>query len=45
MKSLAAYALTIGALIALAAWWGVYKFHDCKKVGHSTLYCMLDIGK
>lgn len=21
----------------------VYKFKDCKKVGHSTLYCILDL--
>lgn len=33
------------SIMALAVWWQVYKFHDCKNVGHSTLYCVMDFGK
>lgn len=29
-----------GALL----WWPIYKYHDCKRVGHSTLYCVMDVG-
>jgi hypothetical protein len=25
--------------------WQSFKYHECKKVGHSTLYCVMDIGK
>ena len=32
-------------LIALAIWWGQYKYHDCLKVGHTKTYCILDLGK
>jgi hypothetical protein len=37
--------LLIVGIFGLAIWWQVYKFHDCKKVGHSTLYCVMDFGK
>ena len=30
--------------IMLLVWWQVYKFNDCKMVGHSTLYCIAKIG-
>lgn len=43
-KVLAAIALFI-LFIGLMVWWDVYKFHDCRKVGHSMLYCVMDIGK
>lgn len=33
----------IGA-IALSIWWTTYRFHDCRNVGHSLLYCIMDIG-
>ena len=36
---IAAVALLIGILV-VAVWWEVYKYHDCKKVGHSMLYCI-----
>ena len=26
--------------IALAIKWEIYKYNDCKKVGHSTVYCV-----
>jgi len=32
-------------LIGLGIWWDVYKYGDCRKVGHSKLYCIMDIGK
>ena len=32
-------------LVAIAAWWQVYRYHDCKAVGHQTLYCIGSIGK
>lgn len=22
----------------------IYKFQDCRKVGHSIMYCLLDVG-
>jgi len=28
----------------IAFWYQSYKFEDCKKVGHSTMYCVFDIG-
>lgn len=36
-----AFVLLIGVVILA---WPIYKYKDCKKVGHSTLYCVLDIG-
>jgi len=24
--------------------WNVYKFKECKKVGHATMYCVLTTG-
>lgn len=32
-------------LLALAVWWQRYQYKDCKNVGHSTLYCVMKIGK
>lgn len=37
----ATFVVAIGAIIATT----VYKFNDCKKVGHSTLYCLMDVSK
>ena len=31
--------------IGFSVWWQVYKYHDCKRVGHSTFYCIMSIGK
>lgn len=36
------FTLLIGAIILA---WPIYKYKDCKKVGHSTFYCILDFGK
>ena len=32
-------------IIWTAIGWNIYAFKDCKKVGHSTLYCIGRIGK
>ena len=48
MKSLVQFAvgvLVIGLMLALLFWWPVYKYHDCRRVGHSRLYCIMDFGK
>lgn len=43
--SFALVALAFAALLGFGVWWERYKFHDCRKVGHSRLYCVMDIGK
>jgi hypothetical protein len=35
---------TIIAFLAAAVWWQVYRFRDCRAVGHSMLYCIGSIG-
>ncbi len=32
-------------MIGLAIWWQVYRFHDCRRVGHTRTYCIFTIGK
>lgn len=32
-------------ILALIVWYNVFRYGDCKRVGHSTLYCVLDIGR
>ena len=32
-------------LFALAGWWQVFRWHDCRHVGHSKLYCIMTVGK
>lgn len=32
------------ALIGFGVWWEVYKYHDCRNVGHAKLYCIMKIG-
>ena len=34
-------ALVVSALFFIER----YKFNDCKKVGHTTLYCIFKLGK
>lgn len=36
--------LVIITALALLISWDVYRYHECKHVGHSALYCVLDIG-
>lgn len=40
-----AVSLIVLILLVLMMWWPIYKYHDCRKVGHSILYCVVDIGK
>ncbi|MGR3220199.1 MAG: hypothetical protein ACUZ8H_10335 [Candidatus Anammoxibacter sp.] len=35
--------LVIVGIIALAIWGITYKFNDCKHVGHSMVYCIMDL--
>lgn len=37
-------AIGISLIVAFGSWWEIYKYHDCKKVGHSGLYCVVKIG-
>lgn len=34
-------ALLVYAIMA----WQVYRYKDCRRVGHTTMYCILTIGK
>lgn len=43
-------ATTVATLVLMATIVGVfkieqYRFNDCKKVGHETFYCILNMGK
>jgi hypothetical protein len=31
-------------IFALTIWWGIYKYHDCLKVGHTKTYCIIDFA-
>lgn len=33
------------ALIGLAVGWQLYAWQECRRVGHSSLYCMMRIGR
>lgn len=44
MKAVLLYLGTFAVMLGLAIWWQVYRYHDCKNVGHSTLYCVMNIG-
>jgi hypothetical protein len=35
-------ALLLLLVLAAMAWWPLYKFRECLKVGHSAIYCVLD---
>ena len=51
MKKLKNYLFTILLICVIfgiaygATWLTGYKYKQCKSVGYSTLYCILDIGK
>ena len=36
-------ACAIAVPLLFALWLVTFKFSECKKVGHSTLYCLLDM--
>lgn len=46
MSNANALILIIAILLAtvFGLWLEVYRYHDCKKVGHTTFYCITDIG-
>jgi len=44
MKAATLYILMVVAILGLAIWWESYKFQECKKVGHATMYCVFNIG-
>lgn len=44
MKYLAMILFVI-MLFAIVIAWQVYAFKDCKRVGHSTMYCIGRIGR
>lgn len=46
-KALQYIILVVGLLtfISLSIAIPVYKYHDCLKVGHTMLYCILSIGR
>lgn len=37
--------LLAGILISLGIWWQIYRYQDCRAVGHTQWYCLLTIGK
>lgn len=40
--------ILIGVIIlavSLGIWMSVYRYKDCKAVGHSQLYCIMSIGR
>lgn len=45
MKQLILAIAFVMAIFAGAIWWQVYAFKECKKVGHSTFYCIMRSGK
>jgi hypothetical protein len=43
MKTILAIVAVI-AFFALAFLWERFKYHECKKVGHGTFYCVMTSG-
>lgn len=37
--------LLVVGLLGFGIWWETYRFHDCRSVGHSRLYCIAEIGE
>lgn len=44
MKTLGCIVAAV-AIFGLGIWWEIYKFNDCRMVGHSQLYCVGSIGR
>jgi hypothetical protein len=36
--------IAIAVIFFLVIWWPIYKFNDCRNVGHKILYCIMDLG-
>lgn len=30
-------------LVGLGVWWGWFKYGECRKVGHSVMYCVMTV--
>lgn len=45
MKTIIMYIAIAVVIFGLTIWWQIYRYQDCKKVGHSTFYCVMNIGK
>ncbi len=45
LMGIVGYVVIVIIIFGLCGWWEVYRFGDCKKVGHSTFYCIMAIGK
>jgi hypothetical protein len=41
--SVIAALVAICAGLAFVVWLTVYKWNDCRKVGHTQLYCLMDL--
>lgn len=41
----AIYVVFAAAIVALAIWWQMFRWQECRHVGHSTLYCILAGGR
>jgi len=39
------YVIAIIIVLTVAILIETYRFQDCKKVGHSTMYCVFNVGK
>ena len=40
LKTLAGF-LLLFALLGFAVWWQAYRWHDCRRVGHTFFYCLM----
>ncbi len=39
-----AFAAVVLTVIGLGVWWQMFRFRECRGVGHSLLYCVLMAG-
>jgi len=39
------FVVVITIFVTSGIWIEMYRFKDCKKVGHTALYCILNLGK
>ena len=44
MKELILSVVLLILSVMLIIGWNVYRFYECKKVGHSTFYCIMILG-
>ena len=36
--------LALALILPFAIWLAIYKYSDCRKVGHTVLYCIMDLS-